>query len=154
MRARHFVVAAVAVAAAGLLAASGLARTDAPGWNNPVRITNTSCDIGYTVVDAQYKTIVFGIFNGGTVAHGFDIGGPYSVRIGSAGPREDTRDPLPPRCLEVRVCRAALDREVGCAHDSLVGERRGRRQRPTQGWVGNSRRRVPPGRGCAGGWRG
>ena len=77
MRVHHFVVAAVAVAAAGLLATSGSARTDAPGWNNPVRITNTSCDIGYAVVDAQYKTIVFGIFNSGTVAHGFDIGGPY-----------------------------------------------------------------------------
>jgi hypothetical protein len=77
MRFHHFVVAAVAVAAAGLLAASGSARTDAPGWNNPVKITNTNCEIGYPVVDAQYNRIVFGIVNNGTVAHGFDIGGPY-----------------------------------------------------------------------------
>jgi hypothetical protein len=77
MRVHHFVVAIVAVTAAALFAGSAFAHTDAPGWNNPVRITNSSCNVGYTVVSAQYREIVFGIFNNGTVAHGFDIGGPY-----------------------------------------------------------------------------
>jgi hypothetical protein len=77
MRVHHFVVAMVAVTVVALSAGSAVARTDAPGWNNPVRITNSSCQLDYTVVSAQYRTIVFGIFNNGTVAHGFDIGGPY-----------------------------------------------------------------------------
>ena len=78
MRVHHFVVAMVVVTAAALSAGSAFAHTDAPGWNNPVRITNSSCSLDYTVVSAQYRTIVFGIFNNGTVAHGFDIGGPTS----------------------------------------------------------------------------
>jgi hypothetical protein len=77
MRIHHFVVAAVAVTAAGLLNASGFARTDAPGFNVPVKITNTSCVLGYTSVSRQYTTIVFGIFNNGSVSHGFDISGRY-----------------------------------------------------------------------------
>ena len=78
MRVHHFVAAMmVAGTVAALSAGSAFARTDAPGWNNPVRITNSSCHLDYTVVSAEYRTIVFGIFNSGTVAHGFDIGGPY-----------------------------------------------------------------------------
>ena len=76
MRVHHFVVATVAVAAVTLLASSGFARTT-DSLNNPVRITNTSCDLGYASVGSQYTRIVFGIFNLGSVAHGFDIGGPY-----------------------------------------------------------------------------
>ena len=77
MRVHHFVVAAVAAAVAALLAAHAFARSAAPGFNVPVRITNTSCVLGYTTVSRRYSTIVFGIFNNGSVAHGFDISGRY-----------------------------------------------------------------------------
>ena len=76
MRVRHFVVAMVAAAAVALPAASGFART-MDALNDPVRITDTSCVVGYKSVGSQYTRVVFGIFNDGTVAHGFDIGGPY-----------------------------------------------------------------------------
>ena len=81
MRVHHFGIAMVAttVAAtvAALLAAQGFAHSAAPGFNVPVRITNTSCILGYTKVSRQYSTIVFGIFNNGSVSHGFDISGKY-----------------------------------------------------------------------------
>ena len=77
MRAHHFVVAMVALAAVALLAASGFARvTDS--LSNPVRITDTGCVVGYKSVGSQYTRVVFGAFNLGTVVHGFDIGGPYN----------------------------------------------------------------------------
>ena len=76
MRVHHFVVAMVAVTAVALPAASGFARTT-ESLNNPVRITDTGCVVGYKSVGSQYSRVVFGIFNNGTVAHGFDIGGPY-----------------------------------------------------------------------------
>jgi hypothetical protein len=78
MRVQHFGVAliavAVAVAIAALPAAPGVA---APAWNVPVHITNTSCVLGYKSVGHQYTRIVFGIFNNGTVAHGFDISAKF-----------------------------------------------------------------------------
>ena len=79
MRIRHFGVAVAAVAAvvavaAALPAVSGVA---APGWNVPVHITNKNCVLGYKSVSHQYTRIVFGIFNDGTVAHGFDISAKY-----------------------------------------------------------------------------
>ena len=77
MRAHHFVVAMVAVTAAALPAASGFARSAAPAFNDPVRITNTSCHLDYTTVSHQYTTIVFGVTNNGSVSHGFDISGRY-----------------------------------------------------------------------------
>jgi hypothetical protein len=64
------VAAMVAATVAALLVAPGFA---APAWNVPVRITNTSCVLGYTSVSHQYTRIVFGIFNNGSVSHGFDI---------------------------------------------------------------------------------
>jgi hypothetical protein len=74
MRVHHvgiaMVAVAVAVAIAALPAAPGVA---APGWNVPVHITNKSCVLGYKSVSHKYTRIVFGIFNNGTVAHGFDI---------------------------------------------------------------------------------
>jgi hypothetical protein len=76
MRVRHFFIAMVAVTAVAFPAASGFARTTA-ALDNPVRITDAGCVVGYTSVSSQYTTVVFGIFNNGTVAHGFDIGGPY-----------------------------------------------------------------------------
>jgi hypothetical protein len=78
MRIRHVGVAlvavAVAVAVSALPAAPGVA---APGFNVPVKITNTGCVLGYKSVSHQYTRIVFGIFNHGTVAHGFDISTRY-----------------------------------------------------------------------------
>ena len=76
MRVRHFVVAMVVGASVAFLAASAFARTT-DALNNPVRITDTGCVVGYKSVGSQYTTVVFGIVNNGTVAHGFDIGGPY-----------------------------------------------------------------------------
>jgi len=70
MRVRHIAVAIVAVTVASLSAAPGIA---GPAWNDPVRITNTSCHLDYTSVSHQYTRIVFGVFNNGSVAHGFDI---------------------------------------------------------------------------------
>jgi len=64
------VAAMAAATVAALLVAPGFA---APAWNVPVRITNTSCVLGYTSVSHQYTRIVFGIFNNGSVSHGFDI---------------------------------------------------------------------------------
>lgn len=77
MRARHLVVATVAAMVVVLPAASGLASSAAPAWNDPVRITNTACHLDYTSVSGQYSRIVFGIFNNGSVSHGFDISGRY-----------------------------------------------------------------------------
>jgi len=77
MRVRHFVVVVAVVTAAALQAAHGFARSAAPAWNVPVRITNTSCVLGYTSVSHQYTRIVFGIFNNGSVSHGFDISGRF-----------------------------------------------------------------------------
>jgi hypothetical protein len=77
MRVHHFGVVLVALAVAALLAAHGFARSTAPGFNVSVKITNTSCVLGYTSVSRQYTTIVFGIFNKGSVSHGFDISGRY-----------------------------------------------------------------------------
>ena len=85
MRVHHFfVVGVLAAAVAVLLVAPGLA---APGLNVPVKITNASCTVGYKVVSRQYTTIVFGVFNNGSVAHGFDIGGKY--KSGLIKPHEE-----------------------------------------------------------------
>ncbi len=78
MRVHHFVVAIVAATVAALLVASGLA---APGFNVPVKITNKSCVVGYAVVSRQYTTIVFGVFNNGSVSHGFDISSRYKTGL-------------------------------------------------------------------------
>ncbi len=78
MRVHHFGIAMIAVAVAVAVAALPAApEVAAPGWNVPVKITNTSCVLGYKSVSHQYTRIVFGIFNNGTVAHGFDISGKY-----------------------------------------------------------------------------
>jgi hypothetical protein len=77
MRVRHFGVVMVAVTVAAFVAAHGFASSTAPGFNVPVKITNKGCTLGYTVVSRQYTRIVFGVFNNGTVAHGFDISGKY-----------------------------------------------------------------------------
>jgi hypothetical protein len=77
MRPHHFVVATVAATVAALPAGSGFARSAAPGFNDPVKITNTSCHLSYTSVSQQHSTIVFGITNNGSVSHGFDISSKY-----------------------------------------------------------------------------
>ena len=78
MRVHHFGIAMIAVAVAVAVAALPAApEVAAPGWNVPVKITNTSCVLGYKSVSHQYTRIVFGIFNNGTVAHGFDISGRF-----------------------------------------------------------------------------
>jgi len=64
----------VAVAVSALPAAPGVA---APAWNVPVHITNTSCVLGYKSVPHGYTRIVFGIFNNGSVAHGFDVSAKF-----------------------------------------------------------------------------
>jgi hypothetical protein len=76
MRARHFVVAIAAAAVETLLVATGSAHVS-DSLNNPVRITDSTCDVGYKQASHIYTRVVFGVFNLGTVAHGFDIGGPY-----------------------------------------------------------------------------
>src|SRR5271169_3994139 len=77
MRVHHFVVATIAAIVAVLPAASGLASSTAPAMNDPVKITNTTCHLGYPTVSGQYSTVVFGITNNGSVAHGFDISTRY-----------------------------------------------------------------------------
>ena len=81
MRAHRFVVAMAAVTVAALPAASGLARSSAPAFNDPVRITNTSCHFDHTSVSGQYTTIVFGVFNNGSVSHGLDISTKYKTGL-------------------------------------------------------------------------
>ena len=76
MGARHFVVAIAAAAVASLLVATGSAHVTS-SLNNPVKITDSNCDLGYTHASHSYTKVVFGVFNLGTVAHGFDIAGPY-----------------------------------------------------------------------------
>jgi hypothetical protein len=83
MRVHRFVVAAVtacavAAIAAGVLVSSGSAN---PAFNNPVRITNTSCHLNYTSVSRQYSRVVFGVANNGTVAHGFDLSTNYKTGL-------------------------------------------------------------------------
>lgn len=81
MRIRHLLlVAMVVVPAAALLAGSVSARPTA-ALNNPVHITNKGCTIGYRSAGSQYTTVVFGVFNDGTVSHGFDISGRYKTGL-------------------------------------------------------------------------
>ena len=80
MHTRHLVIAAVAAGAAALLVATGSAHVTA-SLNNPVRITDTTCDVGYKSASHEYTRVVFGVVNLGTVAHGFDIGGPYKSKL-------------------------------------------------------------------------
>jgi hypothetical protein len=85
MSTRHFVVASVAAMVTVLPAASGFASSTAPGFNDPVRITNTTCHLDHTSVSGQYSTIVFGVFNNGTVSHGFDISAKYKSGLVKPG---------------------------------------------------------------------
>ena len=86
MRIHHvglaLIAVAVAVAVTALPATPGVA---APGWNVPVHITNTNCVLGYKSVSHQYTKIVFGIFNNGTVSHGFDISTKYKSGLVKPG---------------------------------------------------------------------
>jgi hypothetical protein len=77
MRVHTIGVALLAATVAALLAASAFARSVAPGLNDPVKITNTTCHLNYTSTSTEATTIVFGISNTGTVAHGFDISSKY-----------------------------------------------------------------------------
>jgi hypothetical protein len=87
MRTQHLLIAVVAAAVAVLFVPSGLARhTDA--LNNPVRISNRGCTVGYATVGPQYTTVVFGVFNDGTVPHRFYIGGPYWTHLIKPGQEE------------------------------------------------------------------
>ena len=81
MRVRHFGIAVLALAVAALLAASAFARSTAPGFNNPVKITNTSCHLNHTTTTTNATTIVFGVTNNGTVSHGFDISSKYKTGL-------------------------------------------------------------------------
>jgi hypothetical protein len=72
------VAVAVAVAITALPATPGVA---APGLNVPVHITNKGCTVGYKSVSHQYTRIIFGVFNDGTVAHGFDISSKYKTGL-------------------------------------------------------------------------
>ena len=78
MRIRHFglvvIALTVAVAVTALPAGSEVA---GPAWNVPVHITNTRCVLGYASVGHQYTRIVFGVFNDGSVSHGFDISAKF-----------------------------------------------------------------------------
>ena len=88
MRTRQlFVIAIVAAAAAVLFVPSGLAHQTL-ALNNPVRITNTGCTVGYPTVSSEFTTVVFGVYNLGTVAHRFYIGGPYWTHLIKPGQEE------------------------------------------------------------------
>ena len=80
MRVHHFVVAVVAVTVAAFLAAQGFARPTL-SYEVIVRVTDTSCHLGRMSVSHRNTRIVFAVFNLGTVAHGFDIGGPYKTLL-------------------------------------------------------------------------
>lgn len=79
MRARHLTATAVvlAVAAAALFGVSSAGARQAQVLDNPVKITNRTCTVGYPNVGHVYTTVVFPVFNNGTVPHRFFIGGPY-----------------------------------------------------------------------------
>jgi hypothetical protein len=86
MRTQYLSVAAVA-AFAMLLVPSGLARSSA-ALNNPVKITNTGCTVGYPTAGSQYTEVVFGVSNLGTVRHRFYVGGPYKTHLIKPGQQE------------------------------------------------------------------
>jgi hypothetical protein len=75
-----FGVAVIAVTAAALFATAGHARPN-QSFNVPVRITNTGCVVGYPSVSGAYTRIVFGVFNNGTVSHGFDISTKFKTGL-------------------------------------------------------------------------
>lgn len=83
MRVHRFVVAAVTASAVAAIAAGVLVSPGStnPAFNNPVRITNTSCHLNHTSVSGQYTRIVFGVTNNGTVSHGFDISTNYKTGL-------------------------------------------------------------------------
>ena len=81
MRVHHLGVAVLVATVAALLAASGFARSVAPGFNDPVTITNTTCHLNHTSTSTDATTIVFGVTNNGTVAHGFDITSKYKTGL-------------------------------------------------------------------------
>ena len=80
MRVHHLGVAMVAATVAALLPAPGFARSTL-SYEIQVRITNAGCHLGRTSVSHRNTRIVFAVFNLGTVAHGFDIGGPYKTLL-------------------------------------------------------------------------
>jgi hypothetical protein len=77
MRNHQSGLALIAVAAAVAVAAFPATAGVAASWNVPVHIKNSSCKLGYASVGHQYTRIVFGIFNDGTVAHGFDVSAKF-----------------------------------------------------------------------------
>jgi hypothetical protein len=83
MRVHRFVVAAVTAGAVAGIAASVLVSPGSanPAFNNPVRITNTSCHLDHISVSGSYTRIVFGVTNNGTVSHGFDISTNYKTGL-------------------------------------------------------------------------
>jgi hypothetical protein len=81
MRVHHLGIALLAATVAALLAASGFARSVAPGFNNPVKITDTTCHLNYTSTSTNATKIVFGVTNNGTVSHGFDISSKYKTGL-------------------------------------------------------------------------
>jgi hypothetical protein len=82
MHVKHFGVALIAVAAAvGIAALPAAPGVAAPAVNVPVHIKNGSCVLGYQSVAHQYTRVVFGVFNDGTVAHGFDISAKFKTGL-------------------------------------------------------------------------
>ena len=75
MRVHHLGVAVLVATVAALLAASGFARSSAPGFNNPVKITNTSCHLSYASASSKYTTYRVRHHEHLIVSHGFDIAG-------------------------------------------------------------------------------
>jgi hypothetical protein len=103
MRVHHLGVAVLVATVAALLAASGFARSSAPGFNNPVKITNTSCHLSYASASSKYTTIVFGITNNGTVSHGFDIAGKYKSGLIKPGQEKTLVTHLGPVATSMRA---------------------------------------------------
>jgi hypothetical protein len=65
----------------GALAVLGVPSVLAPAsaaFNDTVTITNKSCTLSYPKVSYS-GTVVFGVFNNGTVDHRFFLGGPYAT---------------------------------------------------------------------------
>jgi hypothetical protein len=86
MRVRRIVTGIAAAIVAVALIGSSLAATGRP-WNEPVKITNKTCVLGYARIGRQYTHVVFGVFNNGSVPHGFDLGA--HIKSGLVKPHQE-----------------------------------------------------------------
>lgn len=77
MRLRHL-AALTCLAALTVVGAPSVLAPATAAFNDSVTITNKACTLGYPKVHYA-GTVVFGVFNNGTVNHRFFLGGPYAT---------------------------------------------------------------------------